>query len=96
MFDLEKKIRRWDLFDDNYFKKLIEKEFLNDLKNVNELRMLHPEEMNDAQKFLLDTYKGKYKPNKGCPSAMYDKAPKALQEEYDLIHNKICEVIYKY
>ena len=94
MLNLKNFKKRSDFSLERNFEYLIEKEFLNDLDIVSKLNMLDSSEMDDSQNYLLTFLKEKYKPNKGCPSAMYEVAPKDLQLGYDRIHHKICKILY--
>jgi hypothetical protein len=96
MLDLKNLKKELDSSVERNFEYLIEKEFLNDLKNVNKLNMIDPVDMIPSQNFLLTLLKKKYIPNKGCPSAMYDTASKDLQSGYDRIHNEICEILHNH
>ncbi len=76
------------------FSSLLEKEFLQDLQFATRLTTISKEERTHKQKLSLDLLRNKYSPGRGCPSLLFSSISKELQEEYNIIHNKICGVIY--
>ena len=77
------------------FSSLLEKEFLKDLKSAKRLTSLREEERTPRQQGALVSLRSKYFPGGECPSLLFSSISKELQEKYNIIHNKICGIIYE-
>jgi len=77
------------------FSSLLEKEFLQDLKFATGLTSIQEEERTHNQKLSLYLLMNKYSPKGKCPSLLFSSVSRELQEEYNIIHNKICGIIYE-
>lgn len=80
--------------DDNIFSYLLEKDFLPDLKLAIKLTSIPEEEITFKQQADLNSLTSTYYPGGRCPSHLFPSASRKLQEEYNEIHNKICQVLY--
>lgn len=77
------------------FSSLLEKEFSKDLKFAIGLTSILEEERTPRQQGALVSLRSKYFPGGECPSLLFSSVSRELQEEYNIIHNKICGVIYE-
>ena len=77
------------------FSSLLEKEFLQDLQFATRLTSIPEEERTHKQELSLDSLRSKYFPGGECPSLLFSSVSKELQGKYNIIHNKICGVIYE-
>jgi len=77
------------------FSSLLEKEFLQDLQFATRLTSIREEERTFRQQRALTSLRSRYFPGGECPSLLFSSISKELQEEYNIIHNKICGVIYE-
>jgi hypothetical protein len=77
------------------FSSFLEKEFLQDLEFATGLTSIQEEERTPEQQKSLILLMCKYSPEGKCPSSLFPSVSKELQEEYNTIHNKICNVLYE-
>ena len=77
------------------FSSLLEKEFLQDLQFATRLTSIRKEERTLRQQRALVLLRSRYFPGGECPNLLFSSVSEELQEEYNIIHNKICGVIYE-
>jgi len=77
------------------FSSLLEKEFLQDLQFATRLTSIQEEERTLRQRGALVSLRSKYFPGGECPSLLFSSISRELQEKYNIIHNKICGIIYE-
>ncbi len=77
------------------FRSLLEKGFLQDLEFAIRLISIRKGERTLGQQGTLTSLRSKYLPGGKCPSLLFSFISRELQEEYNIIHNKICGVIYE-
>ena len=77
------------------FSSLLEKEFLQDLQFATRLTSIQEEERTPRQRGALVSLRSKYFPGGECPSLLFSSVSRELQEEYNIIHKKICGFIYE-
>ena len=77
------------------FSSLLEKEFLQDLQFATGLTSIQEEERTLRQQRALTFLRTKYFPGGECPSLLFSSVSRELQKEYNIIHNKICGIIYE-
>jgi hypothetical protein len=77
------------------FSSLLEEEFLQDLRFATRFTSIQEEERNLKQQRVLTLLRDKYVPGGECPSDLFSCVSEELQKEYNIIHNKICGIIYE-
>ena len=77
------------------FSSLLEKEFLQDLQFATRLTSIQEGERTLRQQRALTSLRSKYFPGGECPSLLFSSISRELQEKYNIIHNKICGIIYE-
>lgn len=77
------------------FSSLLGKEFSKDLQLAKRLTSIPEEERTHEQTFGCDLLRDKYVPGGECPSDLFSCVSEELQKEYNILHNKICGIIYE-
>lgn len=80
--------------DESLFKKLIEIEFLRDLRYAESLSSVSYYNRTSNQNFLWMFLRGKYRPDEKCPSILYLHISKPLRRKYNIIHRRILEILH--
>ena len=86
--------RIFGILVDRGFEFILEHEFLHDLVSATKLKERAFTGLTEEQTYLLQNLKSKYRYDGLCPSPQYKYASDNLQSVYDMIHTKICEVLY--
>ena len=80
---------------DGNFKMLLRDEFWSELVLIARLKKVPAEERTETESLFWECFRKKYQSEGGCPSHLLPYVSRELQENYRLMHQQICGMLYE-
>jgi len=79
--------------NDDSFVHIMKHDFLIDLIMISQLA--GKEKLTAEEKEIWEKYHEKYNPGGRCPSFLYPLVSRGMQQQYWIVHDTICELLYR-